>query len=99
MAEQFGVKADELRAAATRLGELGSQAKEAMSSAQAQIAGKGPVWGTGSLGSKFADGPDGFVGQLAAVAASVHAKAKLLTDDAEQLKYAAKVFQRSDDPV
>jgi uncharacterized protein YukE len=99
MAEEFMVKADELRAVATRLGELGSQAEEAMSSAQAQIAGKGPVWGTGALGSQFADGSDGFVSQLAAVAASVHATAKLLTHDAQQLKDAADGFQRSDDQV
>ena len=96
MAEQFGVQPDELRGVSTRVGELGSQANAVMSAAQAQIAAKGPAWGEGTLGSQLADGPNGFVNQLARVAQSVHAKAKLLNYYADQLKYTADVSQRSD---
>jgi uncharacterized protein YukE len=96
MAQQFGVKPDELRAVSTHMGELGSRASGLMSAAQAQIAAKGPCWGEGQLGSQFADGPNGFVSQLARVAQSVHAKATLLNYYADQLKYTADVSQRSD---
>jgi hypothetical protein len=96
MAEQFGVEPDALRAVSSRVGELGSRASGVMSAAQAQIAAKGTCWGEGQLGSQFADGPAGFVSQLAKVAASVHAKATLLNFYAERLKYTADVSQRSD---
>lgn len=96
MAQQFGVEPAELRAVSTCVGELGSRASTVMSSAQAQIAAKGPVWGEGSLGSQFADGPNGFVSQLARVVQSVHAKAMLLNYYAERLRYTADVSQRSD---
>ena len=96
MAQQFGVKPGELRVVSTGVGELGSRANTVMSAAQVQIAAKGPCWGEGTLASQFADGPNGFVSQLARVAQSVHAKAKLLDYYADQLKYAADVSQRSD---
>jgi len=96
VAEQFGVKPVELRAVAAHVGELGSRASGVMSAAQAQIAAEGPCWGGGSLGGQFADGPDGFVGQLARMAESVHAKAKLLTYYADQLRYTADISERSD---
>jgi hypothetical protein len=96
MAEQFGVQPDELRQMSTGVGELGSRASGVMSAAQAQITAKGPAWGHGQLGSQFADGPNGFVSQLAKVAESVHAKATLLNYYADQLKYTADVSQRSD---
>jgi uncharacterized protein YukE len=95
-AEQFGVEPDELRGVSARVGELGSRASGVMSAAQTQIAGKGPCWGEGTLGSQFADGPNGFVSQLARVVASVHAKATLLNYYAEQLRHTADVSQRSD---
>jgi uncharacterized protein YukE len=96
MAQQFGVDPDELRQVSGGVGELGSRASGVMSAAQAQIAAKGPAWGEGSLGSQFADGPNGFVSQLAQVAQSVHAKATLLNYYAERLNYSADVSQRSD---
>jgi hypothetical protein len=96
MAEQFGVESGGLRAVSAGVGELGSRASGVMSAAQAQIAAKGPAWGEGTLGSQFADGPNGFVDQLAKVAASVQAKATLLTYYAERLSYTADVSQRSD---
>jgi uncharacterized protein YukE len=96
MAQQFGAEPDELRAVSTRLGELGSRANAVMSSARAQVAAKGPVWGEGPLGSQFADGPNGFESQLARVAESVHARAALLNYYADRLRYTADVSQRSD---
>ena len=99
MAEQFGVEPGGLRAVSAGVGELGFRASGVMSAAQAQIAAEGPCRGEGSLGRQFADGPNGFVGQLARVArgaASVQAKAALLTSYADQLRYIADVFQRSD---
>jgi hypothetical protein len=95
-AEQFGVEPDELRAVSARVGELGSQASGVMSATRAQIAAKGPCWGEDVLGGQFAAGPNGFVSQLARVAASVHAKATLLNYYAERLEYTADVSQRSD---
>ena len=96
MAEEFEVRPDELRVVAAGVGELGSEVGGVVSAALAQIGARGSAWGEGALGSKFADGPDGFVGQLARVAASVRAKAKLLSDDAGQLKEVADVAQRAD---
>lgn len=96
MAEQFGVEPNELRAVSVRVGELGVGANGVISAVQVQIAAKGPAWGHGELGDHFADGPNGFVSQLAKVAASVHAKATLLNYYAEQLRYTADVVRRSE---
>jgi hypothetical protein len=87
VAEHFGVGPDGRPAVSTWVGELGSRASGVMLAAPAQVAVKSRVWGGGVTGSGFADGPNGFVGQLTTVAGGVGANAALVNYDALRLRH------------
>jgi hypothetical protein len=97
MSEPFGVRPAELRATSQRLGEVGAAMGGVLSSLRARLAAEGAPWGDDAIGDQFANGPGGYLAQLAWVQGSVDAKTSLLGYYSGQLKTTADSAQAADE--
>jgi uncharacterized protein YukE len=96
MSEPLGVTPEELRATSDHLADASERMSGVLSSLHGKLSGEGAAWGNDEIGSQFADGANGYLGQLDWVDGSVKAKTELLDGYSEGLKKAADSFQQQD---
>lgn len=96
MADRVGVTTDALRATSLDLADVSGRLKGVLSSLRGTLAGEGAAWGDDKIGHEFANGANGYLGQVDWVQGSVDAKTDLLDGYSEALHKAANRFDQAD---
>ncbi|MCB9441562.1 MAG: hypothetical protein H6523_15100 [Mycolicibacterium sp.] len=78
------------------LAGVSGRLKGVLSSLSGKLAGEGAAWGDDKIGHEFANGSNGYLGQVEWVQGSIDAKADLLDGYSEALHKAAIRFEQAD---
>jgi uncharacterized protein YukE len=98
MADPLGVTPAELRATAEHLADVSGRMQGVLSSLQNKLSGEGAAWGNDSIGNEFANGGEGYLGQVDWVDGSIDAKTGLLDEYSDGLRTAADTLEQQDQP-